>query len=163
MAKHVKVYGWDGTGNTVKEARQDAVSQIEKAAEGYWSPTVVSYKGMVGLVWREPAAYYYTIVRYGEARTETVGKDYFTAGGYGEEEVVRSLCSHLAQNGFSPETDDWKVRPEILKDANVGGCPPATIPGSFRSYWWGRCGPTVTRPGSTLPPLPRNTVREGLS
>lgn len=117
--KSVEVYGWVGQAYSKSEAKADAIKQIQRAAEGYYSPYINLWRNMVGIVYRVPAGWEYTILRLDEGRLteEPSTSNYFCCCMAGnEKEVCRSMLSHMAQNGWQVE-EGWQAVPSILKDA----------------------------------------------
>lgn len=94
------VHGWEGSGPTVAAAKVDAIKKIEKAAEGSYTPTVVRWRGMVGIVWRELLGHCYTILRPNEGDDKGANKNYCEGGARDEAETIRAMLRDIAQIGF---------------------------------------------------------------
>jgi len=113
QTRTVTVHGWEGHGASIAEAKADAVAKIERAIQGEWMPVTVRYRGMVGICWREPWGWSYTIDRPGSDHGPTSA--YFSSG-YDTDRAsaVRSMLWHVAQNGFVPGEDP--TAPDIIAD-----------------------------------------------
>lgn len=108
----VTVHGWAGTGGSITEAKADAVGRIVAASRDVWTPVICRHKGMVGVCWRDPEGWSYTISRPSQGDAPPTAR-YFTSGFERDrDEAVRGMCSHLAQNGFTP--GDEPVAPPII-------------------------------------------------
>lgn len=104
MAKirYAVVHGWTGTGITMQDAKADATRQIREAAQGYWTPVLCRYRGLVGVVYREPGGWSYTIVDSKQPDKPLPYTDYFQCSSKDRADCVRAMCRHLAQYGFIP-------------------------------------------------------------
>ncbi len=117
---HAEVYGWAGTGESVSEAKKDAIAKITKAGDGHYTPVGIRYKDMLGIAWREPGGWWYKIVR----PTSLMDGDGMGYGCCGvddsEDEVKRSMIRHLCQNGFDagddPEPPKFMTNEEDRKE-----------------------------------------------
>lgn len=114
----VDVYGWEGTARNRRDAKAAAISRIEKAGKGSFCPVVCIWRGMVGFAWRERDDWSYTIARPNDPEARIGPHTSFPqhSGFTTRDEAECAMCSHLAQNGFDVEKDDWRTRPEILTD-----------------------------------------------
>ncbi len=52
----VTLHGFEGQGRTLTEAKADANAQLGKAVDGSYQPVVMSLRGNMLLVWREPVS-----------------------------------------------------------------------------------------------------------
>lgn len=50
----VNLYGMEGEGRTVKEAKEDAARKIEHALNSSYIPRLISFRGESCLIWRTP-------------------------------------------------------------------------------------------------------------
>lgn len=116
MTTKVKLtyFGVEAEGSTVTAAKQAAGAKIEAAMQGSYSPRVLSFEGIIGILIRTPLnGYEYTLV-YDEARYPTSPyattrmKDDFSVNaceisGYAtERECEDAMRMHMAQNAFHP-------------------------------------------------------------
>lgn len=112
--KSVTVNGWRGTGRTAAEARASAIENSERAAAGSYMITACSYRGSVGVVWREPFGFSYAIIRPTSTMKPTQSP--CSVGPFDtREEAVRAVIRHLAQEGFN--LGDEPFAPDIMTNA----------------------------------------------
>lgn len=113
--KIATVYGFRAVGPSVAEARKKAIADIEKTAEGDYTPKVIRWRGMVGVVYRTPPADYAYLISYpddGEGCRRTP----CTCHCLSEEDAIRSVRWHMAQNAWS--VADGIPAPAIIEDAH---------------------------------------------
>jgi len=109
--KTTKVHGWEGTGTTIKEAKEDAINKIEAAAKGYFTPTIIQWRGLFGVVYRELENWCYMILREGE-KIGAPGPCIHTYKT--KDETIRFCRAHLAQNAWKHEDKD--ELPAVMKE-----------------------------------------------
>jgi hypothetical protein len=97
---------------TEREARAKVLELAEAACTGSYTPVIVQAGGLVGLGWREPLGWAYSIVRDGASK---IG-----CSSYGDktrEEVERRIRSHMAQNLLRLDSDPAHTGEEVIRDA----------------------------------------------
>ena len=93
--------GMNGSGPTVKEAKQDAARKIEAVLDGSYDPVVARLNGITGIAFRTPDGWKYTIV-WADAK-DGVNKNVCTiTGGDGRHEVLKHLLRHMDDNSSDP-------------------------------------------------------------
>lgn len=109
----VNYCGMTGTGATKTRARQDAARKIEEALSGSYTPFVMSYKGMVAVIARDPTS---TLHSWGYKLYchDEIGRDVWLDCNYETRDVAIQACArHLAQNAGSYDgLEDWLTRAE---------------------------------------------------
>lgn len=121
MAKSVTVdlYGVEGTGRTVTEAKQDAGTRIESFFRGSHTPEVLHWRGYVALAHRLPGLdWCYGLVATPEGVREgpvmsLSGTGYATAA-----ECLKDAGRHLADLGYQEE-DDLTPPPFLVDPKDV--------------------------------------------
>ena len=102
------------TARNKTEARKLLWEKVEAVLSGSYDPTVLFYRGLVGVVWREPSdgmPWWYTIVEEGKDHTG----DYRTlVCADTQKEAERELRRWLAQYAWRPE--DGTAVPDIIVD-----------------------------------------------
>lgn len=93
--KHVQVCGINGTGNTIKEARENALDKIETMLDADYSPRLIDVCGMQLIVYRQPFGWNYKLP------SNCISCGYDT-----REDAVRAATFHASQNAWTPAGDD---------------------------------------------------------
>jgi hypothetical protein len=110
---HATVYGMDGTGANVREAREDAGRKIEEALEGSYTPIPLAAGGFSAVAWRTPSGW-----RYGLVGDGGLGCTYMGNGS--KDETLRAARYHIGQLATDPQTclgpDD--VHPVVEDEAD---------------------------------------------
>lgn len=95
MKRPVKVdlYGMEGHGRNITEAKENAGEQIRQVLDGRWEPACILAGNLVAFIWREPGGWGYRIVSASESRMfhNCVSDDDY-------KETERACRMHLAQN-----------------------------------------------------------------
>lgn len=89
----VKYLGFEGTGATRKEAKQDAERQIAALSEGFWGPTIYSWLGESVMVYRTILAYQYGFIQHDGGQPNMGG--FTVLPNETHEGAVRSAKRHL--------------------------------------------------------------------
>lgn len=135
----VEVYGFEGSGATLKAAREDAQNKAREALSGYYTPRILSWRGVVLTMWRDPrSGYAYSIVSpsQGEKHERHNGSTH-PACGHDEDAAWRRAVSHLAQ--FASTVADTEA-PAFVTDKGDRA--------SYASYWrWQRQYRALTAAG----------------
>jgi len=107
----IDYFGFAGQGPTVKEAKQDAGRKIQALQQGYWTPKIVAWRGYAILVTRNLQGWDQYFIQHPDEPTPRVGS--CCCGFDSERESVHSAEMHLADLGWSPDTDALDVFPEF--------------------------------------------------
>lgn len=107
----VQYYGVHGTGATVKEARANAGRKVQAAMERHYSPTLVKWCGMLGIVLATPEGWTYTIV-WPDTTDGTNSCPCIQGARDDRAEVLRRMKRHMADNC----TDAVTVRAFLIAD-----------------------------------------------
>ena len=118
----VEHFGFEGTGRTVKEAKEDAARKVKAALDGNYTPRSVTYKGNVGIVYREPSYGWHDKVFWADAnQTAKVDRVYGSSGGTEDpDERLQNVIYHILQVVENPA--DIITEPDvptILADAKL--------------------------------------------
>jgi hypothetical protein len=92
--------GMPGSGPTVKEAKQDAARKIEAALADSYMPTVITWRGRIAIIFREPVGGW----QYQIGDLEGEGLRHFCTVTSWEDRLDAELAArrHLADNGRRP-------------------------------------------------------------
>src|SRR5436190_1128997 len=93
-----EVYGFMGTGKTLKAAREDAQDQARIAMAGSYVPYVIQHRGMLAVAHRSPTGWSYRIaeIKADGVEIDVQGCSIFPRG-EDRKTVVHSMLRHLAQ------------------------------------------------------------------
>jgi hypothetical protein len=110
------LYGFTGTGATLKEAKEDARRQTEQALSADYKPRVIIARAHVALIWNTPTGPTYCIGDVGQPIDASRACHVYPAG-TNLDEVERDARRHLAQMEFVIEghTVLW-TGANIIKD-----------------------------------------------
>jgi hypothetical protein len=112
----VEVYGFQGEGRTMKEARAAAQEKARVALSGSYTPHLVAWRGSVALVWREPeSGWVYRIVRSDGEPIKSGDVWGCSCRGEDRKAVIQGAAFHLAQNEWV-NTDGVTVPPIVPED-----------------------------------------------
>jgi hypothetical protein len=105
--KSVDLYGMNGYGMTVKEAKTDAIAKITRAMDGTYSPRIAVFRGTMGILTRDLDGYRYRLIELGKLQ-DTLFVD---AGGIAimpgdRSSSYNSMLFHMAQNGWDGSEDE---------------------------------------------------------
>ncbi|RZU28894.1 hypothetical protein [Edaphobacter modestus] len=112
--KYVKVHGFTGRGANAKEAKQDAIRQIESLNQGHWEPTIIEWRGHSVLVFRGLNGWQSTFLRHDVNDVLTIRGYAMGDGSY--REAVASAQRHVADLGFLPGEEPIDTFPDFLTD-----------------------------------------------
>lgn len=98
--KIVQIHGFTGYGATVKEAKQDAIRQIESLNGGTWTPVTREFDGFSVLVYRTLEGWSYRFLQQCGLPVAISP----CSQGFGDDfqECLRSAEDHLVQNWWVP-------------------------------------------------------------
>jgi hypothetical protein len=103
MKKHVKINGWLGEGDTLAAAKKDAIAKSERAAEGYYTPLFIRWKGAMAIIYREPLVWTYVLTFADDPQGVLREKAGQWCQQYTNKEiVVREALRHLATVTYIP-------------------------------------------------------------
>lgn len=91
---NITYFGMDGTGRTVTEAKKDAGAKIERALTGSYEPTLLSSRGFIVLVYRDPDGWRSAIIADETGVRERVSH---SSGRADREEALGEAFANLAQ------------------------------------------------------------------
>jgi hypothetical protein len=116
--REVNVHGFIGFGDTVKEARQDAVQQIECLSKGDWTPILLEWLDTAILVYRTDSSWAYTFIRTNNCAL-SMGGTCFISGG--KDITLQGAQNALVQAAWQPDMDLdafplWFTDEEARKD-----------------------------------------------
>lgn len=92
-----EVYGFTGTGATLKAARENAQEQAALGMRGTYTPRVLQYRGETLVVARTPHGWGYRMVRLEEGKPEYVSACSLFSADADFADVWRKAVRHLAQ------------------------------------------------------------------
>lgn len=99
----INLHGMVGVGPTKAAAKEDAGRKIEAALSGFYTPTVVRWRGWVGILWRTPEGYCYRVS--GPDTPDGILADGCTCMCAGDRaEALESVLWHIAQNEWDVES-----------------------------------------------------------
>lgn len=122
-AVSIEYYGMNGSGKNLTEAKRNAGAKIERALEGTYWPSVISFKGWLAFIYRDPVSgWWYQLLSPEEQRNFAIkATRIHGTTNYDEfEDAVRHARSHLAQCLIDPsDTMTYEHTNEvILNDAD---------------------------------------------
>lgn len=96
----MEYYGFTGSGSNLKEAKADAARQLAEAMEGDYNPRLISWRGVLALVARDPkTGWGYRILHPDLMRFPMEPQYMNTFGGdCSLERTLRDACLHVASN-----------------------------------------------------------------
>jgi hypothetical protein len=93
----IEYFGMPGTGRTVTEAKQDAGRNIEAALSGDYTPAVLTFRGTVALIARDPkTGWGYRFVH--SEKGEMLQRMYLNCGYTDYEDCLLHAVRHIADN-----------------------------------------------------------------
>jgi len=107
----LKYCGMEGTGPTVKAAKQDAASKIERLLAESWEPTYIQGRTLIGMVWRDQFAWAYCILEAPITERPCQHYNYDT-----REDAYRACARHMAQNEIDLDAADPYTAPDYVKN-----------------------------------------------
>ena len=94
----VDYFGFSGTGQTVKEAKQDAGRTIQALHKDSWEPAIREWRGNAVLVYRNLYGWQYRFIQH-DAGPLSIPNG--SSGGYADrQDAVRSAERHIADIGW---------------------------------------------------------------
>lgn len=94
-----------GKGKTLDEAVDDLKKTVKQAFDGDYLPTIISFRGLTGIVWRELQCWYYKILEAGDLSSGTQKKLWGCTVYESETEAMKRLRSHLADLAHDEEEE----------------------------------------------------------
>jgi len=112
---YANLYGAEGQGRNKTEAKKDAIATIEKTFAGQHSPIIISWRGNIGLVWRELADVCSGVVVFSNSTPKNGPLNRgVTCHNNDIDGAARIMRQHIAQLGWT--FADGESAPNILKD-----------------------------------------------
>src|SRR4051812_42854277 len=100
---HLEYCGMDGSGPTVKEAKQDATRKIEALLKETWKPIYIVCRNVSGVLWRDPHGWHFNYLFYGYGELPEADNVFqsYSSGNRDRDEAHASALESVAQSAWN--------------------------------------------------------------